>query len=113
MKVKFSSYFKSSSSRGGTDVKAELALDERVHFRFRQRLLGAVVLVGELCLNELSLNLEGLVQNLFQHVEEGKVSSCRVHPKARRDLWSMNRSRWLLTFTSEHSVGSLRDWNLP
>lgn len=80
-------------------------------FRFRQWLFRATALVGELCLNELSVSFKRPVKKPLHQVE-GEVGSSRVHFRPRLDLWRLYRSRWLLTFTFKHSAASPSDWHL-
>lgn len=68
-----------------------------------------MVLVGELCLNELSVSFKRPVQKLL-HQAGGEVGSRRVHLKARLDLWCLHRSWRLLTF--KHSAAPPCDWHL-
>ncbi len=82
-----------------------------VQFRFRQRLLRATVLVGELRQSELCVSFKRPVQKVLHQVE-GEAGSCRVHLKARLDLWRLHRSCRLLTWTFKPSAAPPCDWHL-
>lgn len=64
-----------------------------------------------MCLNEVSERFRRPVQKLLHHVER-EVGSCRVHLKARLDLWCLHRSWCLLTFNFKHSAAPPCDWHL-